>query len=229
MKHLTDDEWKTELFLALTAANASEREVTEAMADVESFCADSGQSPAEAFGENPRAYVQRLGVGHRTSWREVAEHAIHVPTLLGIFVVLDAAQRVATGEPFTLRWGHLAAAAILCVTTFAFFTLFFRGRKVLTWLAGAAGMAATVLAAVYVTAPITSFAAWFALGGGIALMAVPATVNTVQALRAEPVAQDIDPSAERPSTWVIVAAHYGVVVVALVCATVLALVLRGEA
>jgi len=227
VKHLTDEEWKTELLLALTGANASEREVAETLAEVESFCADSGQSTVEAFGEDPRAYVRRLGVGHRTSWREAAEHAIHVPTLLGIFVVTDAAVRAAAGEPFTLRWGHLAAAAVLCVTTFAFFTLFVRGRAVLAWLVGAAGMTAAILAAVQVTAPLASFSAWFALAGGIALMVVPATVNTVQALRAEPVAQDIDPSAGRPGTWAVAAAHYGVVVVALVGATVLALVLRG--
>jgi len=232
MKTMTTEEWHTEFFLALTAANATEGEVAEAVADVESFCADSRQSPLEAFGD-PRAYVKQLGIGRSTTWRERLGYLIHVPTMLGIFVVFDGVRHLVGGTTASLTWGHLAAAGLLTATTVGFATALFAGRTVVMALVAVVGMTAAILSAVTFDRAIVELAPAVSLVVGALLLVVPAAVGTVQSLRdreqARVAAQRVgrpesDSSDTKLAAWVIVASHWGVVLAAFVFAGVIALV-----
>lgn len=234
MKHMTAEEWQTEFFLALTAANATEREVAEAIADVESFCTDSGQSPEEAFGD-PREYAKRLGIGRSTTWRERLGYMIHVPTMLGIFVVFDAMSHLAAGTTASLTWGHLAAAGLLTATTVGFATALFRGRTVHVWLVATVGMAAAIFSAVTFDRAVVELAPATSLVVGALLLVVPAAVGTVQSLREREEALAAAQRVGRAETmtadnklvgWAIIASHWAVVVAAFVFAWVIALVVK---
>jgi|GEM_PF-5422208 len=234
MKPMTAEEWQTEFFLALTAANATEREIAGATADVESFCADSGQTPTEAFGD-PREYAKQLGLGRSTTWRERLGYLIHVPTMLGIFVVFDGAHHLAAGTTSSLTWGHLTAAGLLTLTAVGFATAFFQGRGVVAWLIGAVGLTGSVLAAVTLDRVVVDYPPTLALVLGGLLLVVPATVGTVQSVRERAAALAAATSEGGPGNVsdddrlglkVIIASHWGVVVAAFVFAWVIALVVR---
>jgi len=234
MKSTSTDEWMTELYLALTAANATELEVAETVADVESFCADADQTPAEAFGD-PREYVEQLGIGRSTTWRERLGYLVHVPTMLGIFVVFDGAHHLTAGTTASLTWGHLAAAVLLTATTLGFATALFAGRRVLTWVVATVGMTASIVSAVTLDRAVLELAPALSLVVGGLLLVVPAAVGTVQSVRerdaALAAARRVGTPArstdeDRLSVRVIVASHWAVVVAAFVFAWAIALVAK---
>ena len=230
MKTQTPEAWHTELHLALLAANATEEQVAEAVADVESFCADSGQSPAEAFGD-PRAYVAQLGLSRAITWRDRLEYLVHVPTMLGIFVTFDGVNHLVDGTRSSLTWGHLAAALLLSLTTVGFATALFAGRKLVTMLVGATGMSAAVLAAVTIVEPLVAYAPVLGIVVGIVTLAITATIGTIGSLRDRAAARAALaarglPGPTEGGTWTIVMAHWSVVVAAFVFAWVIALVAR---
>lgn len=59
MTTATNKKWLDELTLELRLNDASGKQIGDALATVEEFLADSGQSPAEAFG-TPRSYAAQL-------------------------------------------------------------------------------------------------------------------------------------------------------------------------
>lgn len=233
MKTLSAEEWHTEFMLALMATNASEREVAEAAADVESFCADSGQSPAEAFGD-PRAYVAQLGIGRPESWRDRLGYLIHVPSLLGIFVVFDGVHHLVDGDSSSLTVGHLVAAVLLTATTVAFATAFFRGRMVVASVIAGLGLAVSVLGAVTLDRSLLEYPPALGIAAGAALLVATATVGTVQSLRERAEAQaavaergiPAGKTENRRGVLAIVVAHWSVVIAAFVFAWAIALIAR---
>lgn len=109
------DEMATELRLRNTRGTA----IGDAIAQVETYCADSGQSPQEAFGD-PREYAQSLAFPPREQEHTSAAgwSKLLVPVAIGLLGVGPTRQVVTAAikhTPVQISWGDLGAAIALVV------------------------------------------------------------------------------------------------------------------
>ncbi|WP_026817976.1 hypothetical protein [Arthrobacter castelli] len=82
--------WLDDLALKLRQRNVSGRDTGDAVAHVESYCADSGESPAQAFGD-PVVYAATLPLPRRRPWSTRQKLVGLVPVtlqVLGLLVLL---------------------------------------------------------------------------------------------------------------------------------------------
>lgn len=112
--------YRDELLLALRLRDVPGPRIAEALAEVDSHVAETGEDPVEAFGP-PRAYADRLAesLGLRPGgtlrralltgwgWGEVG---IGLGAFAGTVLLVEGAAGVATGEPVV---GGLAAPLVL--------------------------------------------------------------------------------------------------------------------
>lgn len=109
--------WRDELVLALRERDVSGSDIGDALAHVESFCADSGQGVDEAFGP-AREYAASLPLpsGSPTATPGIAlgraELARYAGGMVAITVLGIAAGSWARDEPVTLGAGHLAVTLV---------------------------------------------------------------------------------------------------------------------
>ncbi|WP_449374560.1 hypothetical protein [Arthrobacter psychrolactophilus] len=121
MKTASHKKWLDELTLELRLNDASGKSIGDALATVEEFLADSGQSPEEAFG-TAREYAAELAAEHPTSNTSGLGLTIATSTFsLVVFLIFSAAltpwstgDQLLVGAP-QLACFALTAAAILCL------------------------------------------------------------------------------------------------------------------
>ncbi len=107
--------WLEELALELRQRDVSGRDTGDAVADVESYCADSGQTPGEAFGD-PAAYAATLPLPRRAPWSSRRRLMALVPVtvqVLGLLVLLPGLFALKDGAAVSLS----AYFLLLAITT----------------------------------------------------------------------------------------------------------------
>lgn len=193
MTTTTHKKWLDELTLELRLKDASGKQIGDALATVEEFVADSGQSPAEAFG-TPRSYAAQLtaeaGGNDQTDFRPTI---ILSTGSLVVFLAFSAALSPwLAGEQLLIGGIQLIFMAALAALVIAMpVYLSFLLRHVWALVAvPLVGTAAGILSAVL--GPKTADSAFLVLPPlpvllvSAALMVALSIVGTVIALREQP-------------------------------------------
>jgi hypothetical protein len=175
-RHLMDP-WRDALIAELRLREVPGDRIGEALAEVDAHCADSGQTPDEAFGD-PVGYARTLVDVHvpgRQKHRLVRVTAQAFATLTGVFSVLNAAEALTADGPAEVTAGQLTAV-VLGTATFvvvikAVFTSAVYHR---TWAFACVVMAGLLTPALPVTlwrTPVAEVPAWALFAAGLFLLA----------------------------------------------------------
>lgn len=133
------DQWRDAFAVQLRLRNVPGAKIGEALAEVDTHCADAGQSPLEAFGD-PQAYAETLsaGLGSPTTPRTPVSRKdalTTLSTLAGIVCLLEGVDSTAHSLPGTLTAGHLAGVIAGTAGVAAILTLLFRtSHRRVKWL-----------------------------------------------------------------------------------------------
>jgi hypothetical protein len=188
------DPWRDSLIMELRTRDLPGDRIGEVLADVDAHCADSGQTPDEAFGD-PVHYAQQLIEVHapqRPSFfrRIVQPTATTFATLAGIISLLDGVDGVAHGEPGELTAGQILAVALgtvlfPLVAAVVLNPAVFRRR----WLQGLVMVLSPLpcyLPMILWTTPVAHTSGWVLLTTGLFLLALawwPTASNRILADR----------------------------------------------
>lgn len=174
------NQWRDAFAVQLRLRNVPGARIGEALAEVDTHCADAGQSPQEAFGD-PQAYAESLaaGLGSPTTPRtrlSRKDALTTLSTLAGIACLLEGVDSVTHHLPGILTTGHLAGVVAGTAGVAAIMTVLFRtSHRRGTWLLIAA-TAACVSAMFYVQAawktPLVHAPGWLLLTVGVLALAV---------------------------------------------------------
>jgi hypothetical protein len=191
-----DPAWADAFLLELRLRDVPGRHIGDALAEVASHCAESGESAEEAFGD-PVAYGRSLGLpagpeptaslpGSAIPWALQA---------LALLLLAGAVPALAAGEPFTVTTGHLVAVVLLVGPVVALGRWgsavlgFVVRHPVITWLAGMAHVGLLVVALLLFEAVVWRVPGPVAVGvSGAALVVTTGWLLTV--LHREDFAED---------------------------------------
>lgn len=193
--------WMDDFIVELRLRDVRGAAIGDAVRAVESHLAESGESPAGAFGD-PRAYAASLqfrpeqyDTSGAAGW--TAAFAPVVCGLLGLTLTTSAVRAVRLGDGVDVTWGSLAALAFLALVTLAL-------RVGLRWLLDhiALGIACMVGVVVVMTAlTVTLDAAafqlpvWGAAGLAIILLALSVVLQKAAGrVLADPITDPLDRS-----------------------------------
>ncbi|WP_265522607.1 hypothetical protein [Oerskovia flava] len=188
-----DPAWTEAVLLELRIQGVSGTHVGEAIREVESHCAESGQSADEAFGD-PVGYARSLGLPHSPAQSSAATVRAVLPTLVqlaGMFLVLWTVPALAAGDAVTITLGHVLAVVVLVAVNVALarwpepvLRAVVR-RPVLAALAIGGGITAIVVPLLLLQAGLFSVPAAAAGCLGLVLLAVGVAVELSKGRRAE--------------------------------------------
>lgn len=171
--------WAEEFILELRLLEVSGREIGAALSEVDSHCAESGESAAEAFGQ-AKEYARSLELPADPAQRKAALVTWVLPTLvelLGLFLLVWSVPSVVSGEPLRLAVGEVGTFAVLTgVILLAIWKIDPLLRVVVArplWFVLAAGVtgAAIVLPAIALRQPLPELPAVAALVAAVVLLA----------------------------------------------------------
>jgi hypothetical protein len=117
-QHLVPGRWRDDFVLTLRLRDVSGTEIGDALAHVESYCAESGETAAEAFGD-AREYAGSLPFDERTPQGDgvsVRQLVLHGVSLGGMFVTVAAVTGWISGQTPSLTAGILAATVLVVLT-----------------------------------------------------------------------------------------------------------------
>ncbi|MEL4358708.1 MULTISPECIES: hypothetical protein [unclassified Luteococcus] len=116
---LTDKQWLDEMVIELRLREINGTAIGDAVAAVETHCAESGERPAEAFG-NPREYARALDFApsqisdtSAQSWAKVL--APIAAGMVGVSLAPGIVRALFDHSSVTISWGDLAALATLAL------------------------------------------------------------------------------------------------------------------
>lgn len=110
-----DPEWVHEFLMELRLQGASGDDLGEAVAEVESHTAESGETAAEAFGP-PREYAQSLDLPRQPDASKVAGLLAVGPSMVqvaGMLSILWAVPGIIRGEDAVVTWGLLTVLGLV--------------------------------------------------------------------------------------------------------------------
>ncbi|HYN94703.1 MAG TPA: hypothetical protein VES42_12715 [Pilimelia sp.] len=176
------DEWRDAFLLEARMHQVPGDRIGEALAEIDAHCADSGQEPAEAFGD-PVRYAGELArsappaAGRAGPGRELLGHVrTAVATLAGIAGILSGVDALADGERGVLTAGQLASVAAGTAGIAYIGGVVLRpGRRGGRWhlpVAVMASLALMMLPQVWWRAPALRAPAWLLLAAGLCVLAV---------------------------------------------------------
>jgi hypothetical protein len=155
--------------------------IGEALAEIDTHCADSGQSLDEAFGD-PVDYARALARdapptgSARTPGRPWTSALMALGTLGGILCLLDGVDAVTHGLRAALTVGQLVTVVAGTAGIAVIAGVVLRpGRRTTAWrvgLAAAAGVGLTMVPQLVWTHPVVHVRGWAALTTGLLLLAV---------------------------------------------------------
>ncbi|WNB86262.1 hypothetical protein [Cellulomonas sp. ATA003] len=231
-----DPRWAEDFILELRMLDVPGRAIGDALVEVGSHCAESGETAQDAFGD-PVAYARSLDLPNVPFTR--ADLGPILPWVLqpiGLLLAVGSASTLRTGEPVEITTGLLAVATVLVVAVVAllrWFTPFVRfvvRRPVVTWAVLMAHFALLVVLFLVLRGVVATVPGSLALGTGVLLLAV-GTVWELVHLRSEagdddPVTATVDaPGARaderRRTRWGMTALRYGGALIAPIAAVVL--------
>ena len=206
------DEWRDTFLLELRMREVPGARIGEALAEIETHCADSGESPDEAFGD-PVAYADALarslradaagaaGGAGRPWWRDGLSwgNGLGAFAILGgVFSLLEGVDSVAHTTPGVVTAGQIASAVIGSLLAVPLPGLIVRSGP----QSSKARFVAVVLAGFFVamapqvfwTRPVLHTSGWALLGAGLFLLVVAAWPLLSGRIRADRV---VDPRTGR--------------------------------
>ena len=110
-----DPSWAEAMLLELRIEGVAGDRIGEALSEVDSHCAESGESAHDAFGD-PVAYARSLGLPRSPDQGAAAIVATVLPTLVqlaGMFLTLWSVPALVTGDPVEITVGQVLAAVVL--------------------------------------------------------------------------------------------------------------------
>src|SRR5690554_3184895 len=177
-----EGDWADAFVLELRLLDVHGTVIGDALAEVDSHCADSGEGARETFGD-PVEYARSLDLPRMpdAGWRGLVPVLVPVEVqLAGMFAVSAAAGPLRQDRAVDLTLGILVGALVLLLATVALavwadaiLRLFVR-RPVIASITFGAVVTASALPVVLlgVSEPIASVSAPLALGAGILLLVV---------------------------------------------------------
>lgn len=195
----TDQRWERDFVLALRTREITGKAIGGALAEVKAHCAESGETPREAFGE-PLVYAQQLDFA---SPDRVSDPGYLAPVVLyvaGVWLFPPAAGAVLRGADMALTWGQIistvAALGLLTLTGRVVRGLVGRAGSARLMLFTVAFMVAAVLPAMLIRAEAARINGVLpALVGAVLLLV--GVVAQVRLLRQAPCDEVVDPLAPR--------------------------------
>jgi len=111
------DPWRDAFVLRLRLLDTRGAVIGDALAQVDSHCAETGEKPDAAFGD-PDEYARTVAAALPATARVVPPSpwntaALAAGTMLGVLGVLSGTAALADGSPGTLSWGSLASLACM--------------------------------------------------------------------------------------------------------------------
>lgn len=181
MSTMTNDNattaWIEEMVAELRLREVRGGAIGDAVAQVESYLADSGETAREAFGD-PVEYARSLefpaaSVDHTTPTGWVRALAPTACGLLGFAATLPAISALRAGTAMDVHWGELAAACVVvlvAVAMVASWRAIARSRWAFTALF-ATGFIAAVVLSVALRSTAFTVSPWVGLGVGVVALA----------------------------------------------------------
>jgi hypothetical protein len=177
------DDWREAFLVEARLRRLPGTEIGEALAEIDTYCADSGVDPAEAFGEpaeyaatlaHGRRAAQGLPTGRRQLWRGVL---VASGTLAGVMSLLAGVDSVTRDVRATITVGQLVSVAvgvagIVGVTAFLLRPGHRRSGG-LDWrfgLVAGVGIAVTAVPQLVWAGEVLRASAWPLLGVGLVLL-----------------------------------------------------------
>ncbi|GAA4288520.1 hypothetical protein [Georgenia daeguensis] len=184
-------EWETDLVVELRLLDVSGRDIGDALEQVRSHCAESGEDARTAFGD-PAEYARSLGLPAQ----DVRLAGMLLATgggLVGMFLALWGFTSWLDGETVAITVGRVVAAVALVLVA----PLLLRHlRTVLErpWLAGgvaALGLAGVVAAPLVLTVTLAHLPALVVTGAGLVLVIGTALWEHLGGVPADPVVSPV--------------------------------------
>jgi hypothetical protein len=177
--------WRDAFVVAMRERDADGRRIGDALAEVQQFCADSGQDATEAFGEPDELAAGLLAAPVvRRRGRDLRRSAPDLVGLAGMLLVLWAV--TAEGGVVEVTVGHLVAAVAVAAGALVVAGLLAAGRRGLGVVCVVAGvLLGAALAPVVLTAgTVLTLPARTAVGIGAVLLVGEAGWQTLRERRA---------------------------------------------
>ncbi|GAB2471764.1 hypothetical protein GCM10027030_02740 [Luteococcus sediminum] len=222
-KQLTDKQWLDEMIIELRLRNVRGPAIGDAVAAVETHCAESGESATGAFG-HPREYARALEFPADQVSKTAPGQWVRLMSpiaigLVGLYLVPGIVLALFTHEPVAVRWGDIATLALMAAVV----VLLARVHGVLQailqrWINAALilGGGITLLTMTQVLLDVTAFHVPLWLAAVVCLAALAySVIGMRQVIETE---QDliIDPRTRRPKNPAIAAAASWIFVISAV-------------
>ena len=184
--------WLDQLTLELRLNDVSGKSIGDALATVEEFLADSGQSPEEAFG-TPREYAERLTAeGELSAKKDLRGRITWTAASLVIFLVFSAALTpwfkggpLLIGGPQLLCLAVMAALVLTLPLYLPYVIRNFWAMVAVPVIGGAAGLLSAVLTPKSADDALLTLSPAPVLLISVGLLIVLSVAGTVMTLRAE--------------------------------------------
>ncbi len=170
------DRWRGELVLELRLAEATGAQIGEVLAEVEVHCLDTGQSPAQAFGD-PTEYAREVLAalpprpGHRLF--RLSTLVVAGVMTAGIALSLNGFDALLQGDQVRLTWPVLASIGVVIAAAVA-------AGALMPWLARGRFRAASAVAVLVAVVMVGTYVlSGLEVGGGLV---VPAPASLVAGL-----------------------------------------------
>ena len=164
---MTRDAWRDAFVLELRLRDVPGPQIGDALAEVDAHCADSGQSPQEAFGDPVHYAATRYAgmPGARPSWR-TARRAWWIGTAAvgGLTALWSGIQALVEGVGAEISLGDILVVAVVPPLLAGLVAVALRpGRG--PWLTVLVALRAPAMVAVLIGGPLLAAALWPALAG----------------------------------------------------------------
>ncbi|MEL4505235.1 hypothetical protein AAEX63_11600 [Luteococcus sp. H138] len=227
-KQPTDKQWLDEMIIELRLRNVRGPAIGDAVAAVETHCAEAGESAAEAFGA-PREFARALDfpgdqLNHTTPTKWARLMSPIAIGLVGLYLVPGIVLALFTDAPVAVRWGEIVTLGLLAL----FVLLAARVPGVLRaitqrWINAALilGGGITVLTMSQVLLDVTAFHVplWLAVVACLATLAYSVigmrhTIETEQDLIIDPrTRRPMNPAIAAAASWIFVISAVGLALI----------------
>lgn len=190
VEDLVPRRWRDDLIVALRARDATGAQIGDVLAQVESHCAESGDTAVEAFGD-AREYAQSLPVPPDAApWAGMSRPQLLRlgASLAGMLVTITAASGWASGKSPSVTLGLAVSVPLVLGLAVAIVRMIDATRRS-TWRIGAtltAGFAAVVAAQIALDQTLVTVPAAPMLAAGLVLLTAPPCWETLWGGRVDP-------------------------------------------
>ena len=203
-----DPEWTSDFLLEARLQDVPGKQIGDALAEIDSHVAESGDSAEQAFGE-PKAYAQALAaVSPKLDKRGI--FALIIPAMLqtlGMLGVLNALEPAMDGAPFVLTVGLLVMIGVLLALLVLLAvqpTSMLRLIIDRPWLAFGLNfvLLAGLVGLLLIPGEVAEIPAWWVVGIGVAALVAGTVVGIAQSRDYrddDPIESPTDDEASKPS------------------------------